>query len=320
MNYTQFLSSSNTVLPLYLITGDSFLAEDVVKKIKIKLRIVDDTSSVSVFDAENFQTRAVINACEQMSFFDDKRLVIVKNVTSQISEADKKLFALYAKNPNPNCVLLVVDNSEKSVFDFLEAEKISCSGLYDSDIEKIVKQFAYAYDTTIDSAAIKLLSQYTQKNLQFMKNEIEKLCAYKQQEKVITVQDVELMVAKQDEIVVYELTTALSQKQADKSIWLLKKLMGTPDQNIKLFGLIVGNFRRMFFASISKQSDAEIAKAFGVKEFAITKAKQQAKNFSPKKLKYICELLSDVDYYSKSGIMTLENGLYYVCYKILYQQ
>ena len=129
MNYTQFLSSSNTVSPLYLITGDSFLAEDVVKKIKFKLGIADDTSSVSVFDAENFQTRAVINACEQMSFFDDKRLVIVKNVTSQLSEADKKMFSLYAKNPNPNCVLLVVEIGEKSVFEFLEAEKISCSGL-----------------------------------------------------------------------------------------------------------------------------------------------------------------------------------------------
>lgn len=320
MNYTQFLSSSNNVAPVYVVSGDSFLSEDVVKKIKIKSGIVDSTSSVSIFDAENFQTRSVINACEQMSFFDDKRLVLVKNISAVLSDGDKKLFLAYAKNPNPNCVLVVVDNSEKNVFDFLDGEKISCSGLYDSDIEKLVKQFAYAYDTTIDSQAIKLLSEYTQKNLQFMKTEVEKLCAYKQQEKTITAKDVELMVAKQDDVVVYELTTALSQKQADKSIRLLKKLMGTPDQNIKLFGLIVGNFRRMFFASISKQSDAEIAKAFGVKEFAITKAKQQAKNFSPKKLKNICELLADVDYYSKSGIMTLENCLYYICYKILYQQ
>ena len=158
----------------------------------------------------------------------------------------------------------------------------------------------------------------SQKNVLFLISEVDKLCAYKLKQKNITKKDIDEIATKSEEVVVFELTTALSTKNTDKAIYLLKKLMGSPDQNSKLFALISSNFRRMFFASISKQDNATLAKQFGVKEFAIVKAKEQAKNFSPKKLKNICELLSDIDYYSKSGQMSQENALYFLCFSILY--
>ena len=46
MNYTQFLSSSNNVAPVYVVSGDSFLAEDVVKK------ILEDASTTGVISKE----------------------------------------------------------------------------------------------------------------------------------------------------------------------------------------------------------------------------------------------------------------------------
>lgn len=317
MNYSQFMSAKENLSPVYVLSGDAFLANNVIANIKSRLNIIDN-ASVSIFDSENFSARSIINACEQMSFFDCNRLVIVKNITSNISESEKDILLLYIKNPNPICTLLFVDTAGTSVFDFLKVEKILCNVQYESELYDLVKTRCKNNNCTIESDAIKSLVENSQKNVLFLISEVDKLCAYKLKQKNITKKDIDEIATKSEEVVVFELTTALSTKNTDKAIYLLKKLMGSPDQNSKLFALISSNFRRMFFASISKQDNATLAKQFGVKEFAIVKAKEQAKNFSPKKLKNICELLSDIDYYSKSGQMSQENALYFLCFSILY--
>ena len=88
------------------------------------------------------------------------------------------------------------------------------------------------------------------------------------------------------------------------------------EQPIKILGLISSHFRRVFFAKINKQSPQELASLLGCKEYAVVKAKQESANFSAKQLKDIQNLLLEVDYNIKSGLMAQENALYYLIMKI----
>ena len=60
-------------------------------------------------------------------------------------------------------------------------------------------------------------------------------------------------------------------------------------------------FRRLLYASLSTASNAEIADAIGVKEYAVTIAKKQSKAFSPKRLLNIVDELSALDANFKTG-------------------
>ena len=85
-----------------------------------------------------------------------------------------------------------------------------------------------------------------------------------------------------------------------------------------MFALISNQFRRLFYASISDLTNAELAGLLGVKEFAIMKARQLAKGFSKAQLKKICSLLEEMDYAVKSGAMLQTNALYLLVFNILY--
>ena len=311
MNYTQFVSEKFS-FNIVALSGDEFLVEKAIAHIKKQLGIQNNTS-ISVFDKENYAINDVLNACEQLSFFNEQRLVIVKEIA--FSESDAKKLAAYQKNSNALCTLVLV-----ACENIPNVEKVDCVLGADYEIKNIIQKWAEKENKKLEPNAINLLMEYTQKNLMKIKNEIKKLCAFKLNEQTITEQDVYNLVPKSEEIVVFELTTALALKQGQKSIELLKKLMGSTEQNSKVFVLIVNTFRRMFISTISSAPISEIAKSFGVKEFAITKCKQQAALFSPKKLKEICEQLSEIDYYYKCGLITQENALYYICFYILSQK
>ena len=110
------------------------------------------------------------------------------------------------------------------------------------------------------------------------------------------------------------MTDALSRRDANKAVSLLNLM----NKDTKTFTLILNHFRRIFFTSISNLTDKELSEFLSVKEYAIVKAREIAKNFTRIQLKNIYEMLNDVDFYIKNGQMQIENGLYYLIFGILY--
>ena len=161
MNYTEFIKETN-ISNILALLGDDFLMKKSIEHIKKILGNLDNTS-ISIFDAEDYNCSSVLNACEQMSFFNEKRLVIVKNVL--LGEQDKARFTSYAKNPNWACYLVFYDCQNLP-----NVEKVDCSALYDSEIKKLVSAWADEQNKTIEPKAISMLIEYTQKNLTKIKN------------------------------------------------------------------------------------------------------------------------------------------------------
>ena len=309
MTYSQFFNQDK-LQSCYVLYGDAFLAKKCQEYVKEKLGI-DSEYDISVFDSENFSVDALIASCEQISFFAKNRLAIVKNLTN-ISEKDKTNFLNYIQNINPMCTILLVDTSKSGIFDFLKTEKVVLE-LNDYEIKNIINETAQEYNKKIEDEASNSLILFCQKDLCRINLEIQKLAMYVGDRDVITFQDVKVLVAPTEEFVVFELTTAMAQKNAQKSMILLSKLLGNADQNARLFSLLSTTIRRMFFVAISKdKSESELATIFGVKEYAIKKLREQSKNFSAKTLKNLVYELCDLEYMTKNGQMTQENAMYYI--------
>lgn len=313
MNY-QELEKLEINKNIYLLKGDAFLCQEAKKIIINKLNM--SNINISIFTDESFDINDMLNACNQFSFFEEKRMVIVQDLLKELNQDAKTRLENYSKNVNKDCVLLLIDTMSNKVFDFVKnAEIVECK-VNETFIFNYMQQKTQEFGCSIKIESCKKLNEYCLGNLNRINLEIKKLCDYLGKNKEITSDLIDKQVFKDTELKVFDLTNALSVKDANRALKILNDMLMANEPPIKILGLINGNFRRMLFAKINKGTNAELAKALNVKEFAITKAKETASKFTSGQLKRILNLLLEADYNIKSGAMTQENVLYYVICKI----
>ncbi len=294
--------------PCYLVQGeDILLYDEALKLIKNACNLSFEEFNFQKFDDDTFSADLVLDALETLPFASEKKVVLLKNIT-KFSEDFKKKLVAYLKSPLPSTCLVIFDFANK--FDFLISEKISAKRLDEESLKNIVEEELSKSHKAIKKEALSLLLSYCCDYYSLIKNELKKLSDAPTD--VITEKDIANMVTKETEYSVFELTEALSKKDAKKAVELLSLM----DKDTKTFNLILNHFRRLFFVAISK--DEDLSKLLNVKEYAIVKAKELSRNFSKIQLKNIYSLLDDVDFYIKNGQMQIENALYYLIFGILY--
>ena len=294
--------------PCYLVQGeDILLYDEALKLIKNACNLSFEEFNFQKFDDDTFSADLVLDALETLPFASEKKVVLLKNIT-KFSEDFKKKLVAYLKSPLPSTCLVIFDFANK--FDFLISEKISAKRLDEESLKNIVEEELSKSHKAIKKEALSLLLSYCCDYYSLIKNELKKLSDAPTD--VITEKDIANMVTKETEYSVFELTEALSKKDAKKAVELLSLM----DKDSKTFNLILNHFRRLFFVAISK--DEDLPKLLNVKEYAIVKAKELSRNFSKIQLKNIYSLLDDVDFYIKNGQMQIENALYYLIFGILY--
>lgn len=292
----------------YLVQGEDVLlydkALDLIKKAN-NLQL--EEFNFLVFDEDSFDGDKVIDALETLPMASEKKVVLLKNITNVSAEFKKKLRE-YLNKPVLTTCLVIFDFFNK--FDFIISEKVSAKRLDDASLRDLI--LAELKNKRIAHDAITLLIESCCNYYSLIKNEVDKLISCEDEE--ITIKTIDSLVCKETEFTVFELTDALSKRDADKSVALLNLM----EKDTKTFSLILNHFRRLFFVAVSEESDREMAELLGVKEYAITKARALARNFSKLQLKNIYEMLNDVDFYIKNGQMQVENALYYLIFGILY--
>lgn len=305
---------SKGVKNCYLVSGDDyFLFEKALSMIKKASELENVDFNLVNFDDDNFSAKALLDGCEVMPFGGEKRLLVVKNI-SKVSESDKKAILHYFESPVETSVIVFLDFFDKFSFLKNEVEFVDAKRMDERTISSIVVSELAKNGKQISSEALSTLIDYCDRYLTRIMNELDKLVFYDLQEPLITKSLVEKMVKKENDFVVFELTEALGKRDADKSLKLLSLLLKDPGT----LSLITNHFRRLFFISISDGDNAQLSKLLGVKEYAISKQREQVKNFSKMQLKKIYSLLEEIDYKIKSGQMLSENALYLLVFSILY--
>lgn len=298
---------------VYVVEGDDYyLFDKAFLMIKNACGITLDDFNVNVFDEESFSTDKLFAATELLPIIDEKRLVVIKG--GKLSEGDKKRTTEILLHIPKTTVVVVLDYNKN--FEFLKKDfvLVDANRMDKELVKKLITAYLARISKKIDADEMDELIESCNGYLTRIMNELNKLVCFDLDSENITKESVDKLVNKDIEFSVFELTEALSKKDGDKAIRLLKLM--EKDQGV--FALISNQFRRLFYASISDLTNAELAGLLGVKEFAIMKARQLAKGFSKAQLKKICSLLEEMDYAVKSGAMLQTNALYLLVFNILY--
>ena len=233
------------------------------------------------------------------SMFSEKKLIIVENI-SFVTEGEQKniLEFMEKKNSKHDNETTIVFWDEKideksELFKFLKnkAKTQKFTPLKDVQLRNWTKERIINRCGKIENQALDRLIEYVGNDLWRMANEIDKLLDY---DKTIKIENVELLIKPEIDINVFNIVDALGQKDKNKAIKLIGKYFEKGEDEIRLLGMFVYQFRNLLKIKSSSVNP-------GLHYFVFQKSKEQARNFSFAELKKIYHRLMTIDLDLKLG-------------------
>ena len=319
MKYKDFQSNiQSAILPAYLICGEEgFYKEQCTQLLKGYV-------CQPAFDCVRFEGESVrqdyskmLSALFAYPMLGDKRLIIVDEFYPTENECKKHLQG-YLDNPQPTSILLIRNNKQSdslSALNGLCSVQLNKPESIDATDEIIAQALSKGKNIT-NRAALKL-SAYCLNDMTRISGEINKLVDFVGDKNEIDVDDVAEIVSADTEYKLYEMTDAISVKNTEKAMEIINDLLDKNESLQRLYVSVYNYFRRLFFVAISNESDGELAKKFGVKEFAIKKTKERAKYFKKTALKDVIVYISENDGAFKSGKITAYSAFFNTIFNIL---
>ena len=294
---------SRKLFPAYLVTGeDAFLVSNALRLFRTLAQPMPDFNLGEITSPESVQS--IVEACESLPLGADYRVVIVSQC-----KLDLSALGSYLDNPCPTTVLVFAAEKPESGLNKILSKLtiVDCSKLDKRTVLGWIAAKCKECGTSVTESAAQLLIEYCGGDMSRISAELEKLCAYRAGG-MIAEADVTDLISPTLDYKIFALGEAVASRQPQKAAIVLKNLLDGGVSPVSLLGLLYAHFRRLLYVSITPPYD-RMASDLGVKEFAVKKATEQARRFTPVKLKKICDELQTSDFDVKSGRITDRGAL-----------
>ena len=323
MNFAEFKKNleSENVFTVYLIEGeDGYFRQKATELLKSSL-VSEPSVNLANFTGEGlkdaFEEANFMASLTSFPFMSLKRMTIVSEFYPK-AELVKKIAKLIDEGSLQSSILVIVNEKENEGLKKLSNLcVVSCKKAEPSTITRWIKATCEKDGVQIDLQTASLLCEYCLADMVRVATETEKLICYALNKKFIDREDLDLLIFRDSEYKIYEMTDYIAKKQVGKALDIIFELQSKGEPQQKLLTSIYYYFRKLLHVSISSMPDAELAKAFNMKDFAVKKAKQQAGYFKKISLKKAVDVLEDADYKFKSGKTDINNEFYLSLFKIL---
>ena len=311
------------ILPAYIINGgESYLTTQAVQLIEKKLNItLPEFNKVIIGDNYTNGMSNIVANCQALPIMDSWRLIIVNDYLGKKNESEKKIFFNYLDNPNPSTCVVFFSSNKSEFFDSLSSkiESIDCEKVSDNYLINWVKARLNRSNLDASLKVIQKMIDYCNNSITKLDTEIDKLSSVKLQavERNITDDDIENYITKDIEYIIFDLSNAICKKDKDKVYLLIDTMLKNKEQPVTIISLLTNHFRRLFFISRSSFYDKQLAEYLGVKEFAISRYREQLRNFTQRELKNIFDKCIEIEFEIKSGKMEGKNAISYLIAFIL---
>lgn len=311
------------VSPIYLIEGaDAYLRESAFKSIRDEA-ITNSELNLDEFFGQDVKIRADEIYASFMSypFMSEKRLLKISEFYPTANDLKGAMLKkLFSEENDTTIIVIVNEKPSQSLKKLPRVTLVDCNRLDDALIAKWIIKRALLSKVAIDQSAAQLLIEYTLGDMTRVSTETEKLIAYASTNGVIDEKVVEAIAVKDVDFEVYELTECIATGNSGKAFEILRAMFDKNEDKQRLFIAIFYHIRRLFYSAISLADTAELSMALGVHEYAIVKAKQQAKRFKVKRLKRIMDKFQQLDADFKSGVITVNDALFNSIFEILTEE
>ncbi len=313
----------NNIRNLYLFYGPEEYLKKYYTDSMEKLILSDEMKSLNYVKLEGkVEASKIIEACETMPVFSDSKIVIVKNSGmfkgkkgSEGSKAKAKsgndeLISYLQDMPDYTCLIFYEEEIDKRIkmVDLIKKKGLIVEFSFQKPAELVkwvVKVFK-SYDKTIDSLSASQLVDGSELGMTEILNEINKVVLYLGDRTKVTSEDIEKICTKSVKSRVFDLTDAIAERNAAKSLKLLNEMLTLKEPIPKILFMVARQFRQileMKLLSIDGLSLADAASRVGVTPYTAGKILRQAKSFGVEDLKSAIEGSLEADLAIKTGKM-----------------
>lgn len=312
MRIEQLKNSLNErIEPVYLVCGDDGYFCELAVKTLTKKCVTSSELNLAFFDGKYAlaNQNEVVMGLLQYPFMSEKRMIVLRECYPTAKDLKGGKLEEYLKTPSETSVLVIVNSAP---CDALKKNPsvcfVDCGKADESVLLKYISVSFKRAGFIITLSNAKLLCEFCKYEMTRISVEVEKLCAYCLGEPEVTEADIRALVTKEQDYQLYEFTEKVARKCYDQAYAIADEMQSTGSDTMRLFSALYNYFRRLFFCATAQRSDAKLAALLGVKEYAVKKACEQARRFTPKRLKQIVDIFSRYDADFKSGKVSVDSA------------
>src|SRR5688572_5892776 len=264
--------------PIYWLEGEEeYYIDKLVEYAENNILKSEEAAfNLSVFYGKDVIWAELINACRRYPMFAEKQVVILKEA-QQMRDIDK--LEVYVENPLSSTILVVAYKEKKldarRKFTKLIKEKgvlLTTKKMYENQLPEWAEDLIQSKGLTISQKGLALLVDHIGNDLSRIENEIDKLSVNLGNRKQISESDIEEYIGVSKDFNVFELQTALAEKNLAKAIRIVQYFEANPKAApIQLvLPSLYSFFSKVFmvFGAI-QHDDKNLAAAIGVNPFFI---------------------------------------------------
>jgi DNA polymerase-3 subunit delta len=312
---------------LYLLYGDdAFAMEEFLHRLHGRL---GDAATASMnyqrFDARRFDLDLLMQACAQVPFLADRRLLVLDHAESlpqdEEFQADfeRLLSSLHESTalvcleqlPRPrrarsdwkrtNLRAWTEANPERSFVRLLARPR-------GADFTRWIERRAEALGGSFETDAGQLLGEWVAEDPYLADQEIHKLLDYVNRQRAVTAADVEELTPFRGQGNIFDFVDALGQRHAQAAQVHLARVLQDADIRYA-FAMIVRQFRLLILAREALDQGSDPAHALSLPSFVVQRIISQARTFSAADLDRIYHELMRIDLESKTSQLDLDVAL-----------
>lgn len=294
----------------YLVHGEEeWIKNNLIKDIKAK--VLDESAELmnyNVFEGKEVTVSAIIDMCETMPFFSEKKVVVVKN--SGLFKVGKKdeseKLAEWIGNIPDYVVLLFCEtevDKRSKLYKQVKSKYALVEAGYPGD-EELLRIFT-AKNANISQETLRYFIQNMPQNIGYALSEFEKLLDYTNGT-TITRKEIDEICVFSLEQRVFTLIKEVTQNNATEALKIYKALIDSKESPIGILVLIARQYRVMLQVKYLLKANMpikQIASEVGLPFFVAKETAQLTQRFSFKQLETVLSMCLESDIAIKTGAM-----------------
>jgi len=294
---------------LFLIVGeDKKIIDFSLFEILSNIEYDDNNKIIYDMNVNNFMD--VIEEASMVSMFSSVKVIIVNNfMLEKLNDVEYEYLERYINSNNKDVyIILISDKIDarkknyklfKDNFKIIELSKMDNNNILNYIINKVRDR-----NFKIDNLNAEYFLSKVGNDINNINNELEKLFIYKENDRVINREDIDLLVFDNIDNVIYEFTNAILDDDYDKVKVMYNKFMLDNISLDYLISTVAGSIRSSLIIKLlsnKNMSNFDIAKIIGKKEYFVKKSLDRLYRYTVDDLGKYINKLAMIDRDFKTG-------------------
>ena len=292
----------------YLLCGEeAYLKVQYKNKLLKALNPDDDTMNFNHYEGRNIDVKELIDLCETMPFFADRRVVLLEDTGFFKNKCDE--LADYMKElPDYLCLVFVEDEVDKRSKMYNAVKACGRIGEFARQDDKTLMQWAAGIlkreGKNITQRDMELLLTMTGIDMGNLRMELEKLITYTGDRNVVTRADIQEVCTTQTQNKIFDMVRAVTEKNQKRALDLYYDLLTLKEPPMRILFLLAKQFRQLLLVKEYTEegvAQPEMASRLGVPSFVVRNIASCARSYRISELRQAVTDFVDAEEAVKTG-------------------